>query len=284
MITKANKESSNSWRLSRFALGGGFTLIELLVVIAIIAILAALLLPSLASAKANAQRIKCASNMRQWALAAIMYADDNRNYLPYFAVTNSALYSSLTTVVAFQSLAPYVARQTPLTITNYLTSDVMTSPLRLCPSGGSALPPFTTDTNYGSWNCWVGVNFGMPDLNGTLTAPFYYNDNNIPPAKVSRILHPVKALTFMDSIGWYVYSPVSNPFAHDVDHDGLLDSGDCELYAGVPFNNARPTVHDNGANVALLDGHVVLTPFKVLWQCSKYGAPLNQYWTEYIGE
>jgi prepilin-type N-terminal cleavage/methylation domain-containing protein/prepilin-type processing-associated H-X9-DG protein len=65
-----------------------FTLIELLVVIAIIAILAAMLLPVLASAKEKSKRAKCISNLHQIGIALQMYALDNRDYLPQWSSTD----------------------------------------------------------------------------------------------------------------------------------------------------------------------------------------------------
>ena len=60
----------------------GFTLIELLVVVAIIAVLIAILLPSLSKAREQTRRVVCASNLRQMGIAMRMYADDENGHLP----------------------------------------------------------------------------------------------------------------------------------------------------------------------------------------------------------
>src|SRR6185369_9034425 len=84
-----------------------FTLIELLVVIAIIAILASMLLPALARAKAKASATKCLSNEKQIALGYLLYAADNSDYLPLAAHAGDAAPCQW-----FFEISPYIARQT----------------------------------------------------------------------------------------------------------------------------------------------------------------------------
>jgi prepilin-type N-terminal cleavage/methylation domain-containing protein/prepilin-type processing-associated H-X9-DG protein len=68
-----------------------FTLIELLIVVGVMAILLALLLPSLAAARGQARRVKCACNLRQLVTALQMYANEHRSRMMPLAYTDTDL-------------------------------------------------------------------------------------------------------------------------------------------------------------------------------------------------
>jgi prepilin-type N-terminal cleavage/methylation domain-containing protein/prepilin-type processing-associated H-X9-DG protein len=249
--------------------GSGFTLIELLVVIAIIAILAALLLPALAKAKTKAHTVQCASNMRNWGAALVMYAGDNNDCIPYFAES----FANWTKEYIFDSLAPYVAKSTGNS--NYTQSAVFRWELRKCPGGfvGADPPsgPARTD-----WNCWIGCNFSSSG--NPVYAPFFYHiaTSVRAPCKSAVIKKPSEALMFMDTSSYYVYSPGDPNYKFNGDSDGDTIADTLGGYG--PYSHGRPTVHSNGANVTTLDGHVERIAFKRLWKIDGSGNVTHPYW------
>ena len=80
-----------------------FTLVELLVVIAIIAIVAALLLPALSQAKAQANSAACKNNLRQLGVASHMYLNDNNSRYPFVLLFSGDQWGGS----VFTALGPY---------------------------------------------------------------------------------------------------------------------------------------------------------------------------------
>jgi prepilin-type N-terminal cleavage/methylation domain-containing protein/prepilin-type processing-associated H-X9-DG protein len=127
----------------------GFTLIELLVVIAIIAILASLLLPSLANAKKKGQQVKCSSNQHQIGLGWAMYVDDNKQIYPYIRGWGGA----------GGQLGNYVDSVTPGVVAAFGVTNTFTNrPLNVYVPNATAwqCPADAGDANYACKNCFTG--------------------------------------------------------------------------------------------------------------------------------
>jgi prepilin-type N-terminal cleavage/methylation domain-containing protein/prepilin-type processing-associated H-X9-DG protein len=203
---------------------GAFTLVELLVVIGIIALLISVLLPALSRAREAANQTACMSNMRQIGLAYMMYANDNKSWLPASARGGGPNFEH--DFIQFQNnrdldrsaLGKYLGKISDAGSTNQLIGiENRTFPIKIfrCPSDDWGSPrtregPPWNDTN-AKWfkysyvqNHYIGAGHLYSHINDNIPSPGYqdvsgaYARHSI--AKITQIKHPSdKLLMFEES-------------------------------------------------------------------------------------
>ncbi|HWC59222.1 MAG TPA: prepilin-type N-terminal cleavage/methylation domain-containing protein [Verrucomicrobiae bacterium] len=225
--------------------GDGFTLIELLVVIAIIAILAAMLLPALASAKFKAIRVVSMNNEKQLITSLHMFADDNQEKLPTLDVYGSWCWDI------------------PSTATSQMLNSGCSKKTFYCPS---TAPRFTDAENWANQNSlW---NFGGGNFNITGYA-FALGGSS---SKVDKQYQNYKLLSELHTNGPIVTT--DNPSDSEVVADVMISTGNTlpasgadnftAIYGGFTQNGvAYPHLSAHiekgqlpaGGNIAYKDGH-----------------------------
>lgn len=202
-----------------------FTLVELLVVLAIVAILAALLLPSLSQSRAGAQRAACVGNLRQLALATQLYWDDHngKTFRYRAAATNGGhvyWFGWIEDATAGEGRRRFDATQGALH--PYLDG----RGVEICP----AFPRGARDLKLKAGDVTSSYGFNL-----------YLFDAN-----AGRILHPAQKATFADAAQINTWQAPASPESPRLEEWYYLD-------ADWPTAHFR---HRHAANAAFCDGHI----------------------------
>ncbi|MBM3822225.1 MAG: prepilin-type N-terminal cleavage/methylation domain-containing protein [Verrucomicrobia bacterium] len=236
----------------------GFTLIELLVVIAIIGLLASMMLPSLARAKAKGRDIACRGNVRQIALGLQLHVMDH-GYYPVYSVDPSL---SLEFKFWPETLEPY-------------TSSNWTNKLYACPDfkgvtasgnqGGSPLGSYGYNAN---GTKWTPSDLGLGGSMVRATPKEMHEDSSLFRLRESRVVAPSDMMAMGDAhLIWSPKTMTKNVYGVDLPYDnysgmGLLDinSRNGVEQSGWPGSKGiiKATLKRHGGryNVAFCDGHV----------------------------
>jgi prepilin-type N-terminal cleavage/methylation domain-containing protein/prepilin-type processing-associated H-X9-DG protein len=212
-----------------------FTLVELLVSIAIIAILAALLLPSLHQGNSAAQRVRCASNLHQFGLAAQMYWDENAGRCFRFGGTSLKIGPIDGKLYWFGWIGNGAEGQRPFDATQgALYPYVQGRGIEVCP----ALNYFSTQFKFKA----AGASFGY-GYNFHLSTP-----TNKPAFSIGAITRPTDTVLMADAAQVNTFEAPASPTHPMLEEWYYVDES-----ANVPNGHFR---HRDFANVVFCDGHV----------------------------